>query len=195
MKKFQSALLSLAIIFFLASGFLSVPDVQAQIAACDAQVVAGEALRFRAGPEIAGQSLDPDQDQIYYVFDWGDRQTARIPASGFVDSTETQEAVHDWAANGSYAVTVRAFDPQDAASEFSNTLRICVGPPNNSPVLGDKAFARADFNADNITDIADLAYLLTHWGTNDAKADLNKDGKVDILDYTIWLAYWFAKGP
>ncbi len=149
---------------------------------CDVQAVAQEAHRFRA------TSSDPDQDEIYYVFDWGDNQTSRLPTSGLVGSATAQEAVHIWGTNGIYTVGVRAYDSQNTVSPLSNTLQICVGSQGGNG--GGRL--TPDLNGDGVVDIVDLALILQRWGTNDPIADINKDGIVDILDYTTWLAYWLA---
>lgn len=47
-----------------------------------------------------------------------------------------------------------------------------------------------DINGDGIVDGADLAILLSAWGTNDPDADLNGDGVVDGADLTLLLAAW-----
>lgn len=48
----------------------------------------------------------------------------------------------------------------------------------------------ADINGDGIVDGADLALILSAWGTSDSEADLNGDGIVDGADLALVLANW-----
>jgi outer membrane protein assembly factor BamB len=69
-------------------------------------------------------TIDPNQDEVLYVFDWGD---------GLADTTEllpsgdTASASHEWASIGSYAVRVRAQDSKGSWSAgWSDTLTVTV---------------------------------------------------------------------
>ncbi len=53
---------------------------------------------------------------------------------------------------------------------------------------GEAATHPADFNGDGVVDSADLALLLSAWGT--AGADLNNDGVTDSGDLAILLSAW-----
>jgi hypothetical protein len=42
-----------------------------------------------------------------------------------------------------------------------------------------------DVNGDSIINILDLAFVASHYGSDDSVADLNSDGRVDIVDLAI----------
>ena len=63
-------------------------------------------------------TTDPDGDQIYYWFDWGDGSD-----SGWV---YTPNAIHSWTAVGDYEVTVKAKDIHNAESEWSNPSTVSI---------------------------------------------------------------------
>jgi len=157
-------------------------------AQCDVQAIAGESHRFRA------TSDDPDQDDIYYTFIWGDNQTTRMPASGYVSSGVSEEGTHAWGSNGTYVVAATATDAKGDTSLASNAIRVCVGSGQGGG--SGSGGGSSDINGDGKVDILDLKILLDNWGTpTDPKADLNGDGRVDILDFVKWLADWLARNP
>ena len=49
-----------------------------------------------------------------------------------------------------------------------------------------------DFNDDDTVDGSDLAFLIGHWGLEDATYDLDGNGVIDGADLTILLAHWGA---
>ena len=68
-------------------------------------------------------TTDPNQDEVFYVFDWGD---------GLADTTEllpsgdAATATHEWASIGVYVVRVRAQDSKGSWSGWSDTLTVTV---------------------------------------------------------------------
>jgi hypothetical protein len=48
----------------------------------------------------------------------------------------------------------------------------------------------ADINGDGRVDAADLAALLSAWGTANDAADLNNNGTVEAADLAVLLAQW-----
>jgi len=86
-------------------------------------------------PVYPGQSYnytsttsDPDEDQVYYEFDWDDDTTTEI---GPYPSNETGHyASHAWFIPGTYNVTVRARDKFYNYSDRSDSLQVTV---NNQP--------------------------------------------------------------
>ena len=75
---------------------------------------------------------DPDGDQVYYYFDWGDASN-----SGWVgpyDSGETGSASHNWSSPGTYFIKAKAKDEHGATSGWSpNKIVIISNPTNNNP--------------------------------------------------------------
>ncbi len=77
-------------------------------------------------------TTDPDGDQIYYYFDWGDSTTSGWVGpytSGCVGS-----ASHAWTCSGTYYVKVKAKDVHGAESGWSSILTVAIGPTNDAPV-------------------------------------------------------------
>jgi len=85
-------------------------------------------------PEIAytyyASTTDPNDDQITYVFDWGDGTTSRTEAVG---SGETVSLPHAWAKSGEYSVRVSATDSNGASSDWSEALVVVVGTEEQIP--------------------------------------------------------------
>ena len=69
-------------------------------------------------------TTDPDGDQLYYLFDWGDGTY-----SGWVgpyNSGETAEASHTWTEQGNYEIKVKAKDENGVQGEWSDPLPIIM---------------------------------------------------------------------
>jgi hypothetical protein len=69
-------------------------------------------------------TTDPDNDQVFYWFDWGDGLN-----SGWVgpyNSGQSASASHSWAVSGNYDVKVKAKDVNDLESPYSDTLSISI---------------------------------------------------------------------
>ena len=65
-------------------------------------------------------TTDPDGDQVFYWFDWGDETN-----SGWVGpyvSGATGSAKHTWTVEGTYQIKVKAKDTNDAESPWSDPL-------------------------------------------------------------------------
>jgi len=77
-------------------------------------------------------TTDPDGDNIYYFFDWGDNTT-----SGWVGpyaSGSSGSASHSWSSPGTYYVKVKAKDVHDAESGWSSSLTVVIQSPNAHPI-------------------------------------------------------------
>jgi len=86
----------------------------------------------KAGTEYIYMSntTDPDGDQVYYWFDWGDNTNSGW--LGPFDSGETVSAKHVWTVKGDYEIKVKAKDVYDAESEWSDPLSISM--PKNKAI-------------------------------------------------------------
>lgn len=89
----------------------------------------------KAGVEYtySTSATDPQDNQVYYLWDWGDGNTSGW--LGLYDSGEAVTAKYTWAAEGDYEIKVKTRDRDGAESEWSDPLPIEI--PRN------KAF---DFN-------------------------------------------------
>jgi hypothetical protein len=80
--------------------------------------------RFNQEQTYTAISSDPDNDQIYYLFEWGDGDY-----SGWIgpyDSNQTGEASHTWETRGDYQVRVKVKDIHGVQSEWSDPLPISM---------------------------------------------------------------------
>jgi len=69
-------------------------------------------------------TTDPDGDQVYYLFDWGDGEF-----SGWVgpfNSGATGQASHIWDQQGTYEIKVKAKDTHGVQSVWSNTRDVIM---------------------------------------------------------------------
>ncbi len=69
-------------------------------------------------------SADPDGDEIYYMFDWGDGTTSGW--LGPYKSGETVKVSHRWTKSGVYEIKVKAKDSNDVESGWSEPLQVTV---------------------------------------------------------------------
>ena len=69
-------------------------------------------------------STDPEEDQIFYEFDWDDGNTDWL---GPYESGEMMQTSHMWELPGSYEVKVRAIDIKNRVSDWSNPLTVTIG--------------------------------------------------------------------
>jgi hypothetical protein len=76
------------------------------------------------------QTSDPDNDQIYYLFDWGDGSTSGW--LGPYPSGTTGVGTHTWTELGTYSVKVKARDVWGAGSYWSDALDVTI-TDNNLP--------------------------------------------------------------
>jgi PKD domain len=69
-------------------------------------------------------NTDPDGDQIYYMWDWGDGHNSRW--IGPYGSGITAGATHNWTVKGSYSIKVKAKDIYGKESAWSDPLPITM---------------------------------------------------------------------
>ncbi|MFO7677479.1 MAG: C25 family cysteine peptidase [Thermoplasmatota archaeon] len=81
---------------------------------------------FKVGVEqtFSTQTTDPNNDQVYYLFDWGDGTNSGW--LGPFNSGETIEAKNTWNTRGDYEIRVVARDNNGARSGWSDTMPISV---------------------------------------------------------------------
>jgi hypothetical protein len=78
--------------------------------------------------EFTATAIDPEGDQILYMFDWGDGK--RSDWAGPVNSGEPFYASHSWSEIGSYEVKVRAKDIEGARSDWSEPFTVQMDVPD-----------------------------------------------------------------
>jgi len=113
-------------------------------------------------------TTDPEEDSIYYMFDWGDGTN-----SGWVGpygSGQTGEATHNWTVLGDYEVKVIAKDKNDIESNWSEPTIISIvenEPPEEPDIQGPsvakvKRLLEFTFTASDFED-HDI-YFFISWG-------------------------------
>jgi hypothetical protein len=70
-----------------------------------------------------GSTTDPNKDQIFYTFDWGDGSTSQ---SNLVNSGTSVLMPHTWSQAGTYQVKVMATDSNNAASLYSTAKKVKI---------------------------------------------------------------------
>ena len=85
-------------------------------------------------------TTDPDGNQIYYMFDWGDYTNSGW--LGPFGSGEECSASHIWFEQGSYQVRVKAQDSNGAESDWSDPLPVSMPKTYENPlrILIEKLF-------------------------------------------------------
>jgi len=78
-------------------------------------------------------TTDPDNDHIYYLFDWGDESDNDW--IGPYDSGDECSASHIWTEEGNYEIKVKAKDIHGAESDWSDPLSVSM-PKNKVIHLG-----------------------------------------------------------
>ena len=68
------------------------------------------------------KTTDPDGDNVFYLWDWGDGTTSNW--LGPYESNETVTISHDWAEEGNFKVKVQAKDIYDFESEWSDSTQV-----------------------------------------------------------------------
>lgn len=156
------------------------------------------------GPELgiwyvnysySSTTTDPDGDQIYYRFNWGDGST-----SGWLGpyaSGQTGTGYHIWTVLGTYNVTVQAHDIWGATSPWSDPLVVTITnntPPYKPQITGPSKgvpgtsyrfdFQTTDPQGDNI-------WYFVDWGDNSTSGWLGPY----VSGYTLHVQHsWAEKG-
>ncbi|KYK19975.1 hypothetical protein AYK24_04500 [Thermoplasmatales archaeon SG8-52-4] len=119
------------------------------------------------GYSYSSYTVDPNENQVFYLFDWDDGTDSGW--LGPYDSGDTCTAEKVWYENGSYKVKVKAKDVYELESDWSNPLNVIIGnvapdaPIIHGPTNGrieiqyDYSFKSIDQNND------DIRYIIT-WG-------------------------------
>jgi len=81
-------------------------------------------------------TIDPDGDQLYYLFDWGDGKFSGWV--GLYNSGQTAEASHKWSGKGNYEIRVKAKDDHGVQSDWSDPLPISM--PKNKQLINHPFF-------------------------------------------------------
>jgi hypothetical protein len=137
------------------------------------------------GYSFSSVTSDPNEDQLYYMWDFGDEVTDWL---GPYASGEEVNMPHTWTTPGIYDVRVKAKDDQEAESQWSMPLGVDVKLCGDTDPSGG-------------VDIDDAVYVITYvFGSGPAPVPLEVGNvdcleSVDIDDAVYLVMYIFAFGP
>ena len=124
-------------------------------------------------------TTDPDGDDLYYLFDWGDGSN-----SGWIgpySSGSTASASHSWNEPGTYEVKVKAKDVLGLQSEWSDSITVTMGnhAPNkpSEPSGPTSGYTNISYTFETSAMDEDGDRIKYGW-------DWNNDGVVD--EWTTW---------
>jgi hypothetical protein len=136
--------------------------------------------------DFSSSTTDPEGENIFYLFDWGDGTDSDW--LGPYSSGETCTASKSWADAGAYDVSVKAKDIYDRESGWSNALSVA-------------RYVCGDANDDGVIDIGDAIYVINYLYKNDPApdpwqaGDPNNDDVVQLGDVIFLINYLFKNGP
>ncbi len=135
--------------------------------------------------DIAAQTSDPDGQDLWYKFDWGDGNVSDW--TGPVASGQQANGAHAWNMAGSYNYRIKAKDEMDAESYWSPNQQITV-------------YNRGDANSDDGVSVGDVVYIINHVfkggppSDPEGRADTNCDNSVNVGDAVFLINHIFRQG-
>jgi hypothetical protein len=85
--------------------------------------------KIRREQKFTTSTIDPENDDIYYLFDWNDGSTSAW--LGPYKSGDKIEGTHIWTESGNYEIKVISQDINGAKSEWSDILKISMSKSKN----------------------------------------------------------------
>jgi hypothetical protein len=137
------------------------------------------------GYDYQSHTTDPDGDNIFYLFYWGEGTDSLW--LGPYNSGDTCTVSHTWMNPGIYHVKVKAKDSYDE-SNWSDSLSVAI-------------YTCGDCNNDKIIDGSDVVSLMNYLFISGPAplpiqaGDVNRNGVVDISDVVYLLNHLFTGGP
>ncbi len=117
--------------------------------------------------------VDPDyNDQLYYLFDWGDGD--KSDWLGPYPSGTTVQASHTWDDKGNYNIRVQTRDCNEVKSTWSDNMSIKVAKSINSPDGGPVQIPVGE--SASITVSSDLMSFGFEASVSSCSWDMNNDG-------------------
>ena len=133
----------------------------------------------------ATTTTDPDEDQLYYLWDWDDGTNSDWV--GPYNSGDICEATHTWSEEGDYQIRVKAKDEYGLESEWSNALSATM------PVIYEPEGLIAKLTVTPTT-ITRQNYRIT-FDASDSRPKLGLDDISDILfKIPMWIRWDFDGG-
>jgi len=136
--------------------------------------------------DFSSHTTDPEEDSLFYLFDWGDGTESDW--LGPYPSGDTCTASYAWINPGVCYVKAKAKDTYDHQSDWSDSLSITV-------------YTCGDCNSDAVTDLGDVLHLINYlYKSGPAPdplqaGDVDNNGTVDLGDVLFLINYLFKNGP
>ena len=117
---------------------------------------------------FSSSATEPDGEQIFYIFNWGDGNSSEW--LGPYNSGETVTASHTWDTIGDYEIKVKAKDINGAQSNWSDPHAIQIvenNPPNIPNIDGPKnfiPFISYSYNINTTDEDGDELSYYIDWG-------------------------------
>lgn len=83
--------------------------------------------------DYTATAADPEGDDVYYLFDWGDGNYSGW--MGPYQSGESVTASYSWESRGEYAIRVKAKDEHNQMSDWSDPLPVSMPKPVGRPIV------------------------------------------------------------
>jgi hypothetical protein len=101
----------------------------------------------------SSKTIDPDDNKVYYLWDWGDGTFSEW--IGPFSSGVTTTASHVWEEKGTYSIRVKAKDIYDAESEWSDPLKVRIP---RSKIISSSFFTFFEQNFPRFTSLLQVIF-------------------------------------
>ncbi len=139
--------------------------------------------------EFSASTTDPEGDQIFYLFEWGDGEYSEW--IGPVNSGETVSAFHTWFELGDYNLRVRARDEWGCVSLWSDikVFPIVVNTPPDIPTISGPTTGKVgipyDFTVVTTDPDGQDVYYQIFWGnTGSGAVGPFPSGEEQVIEHT-----------
>lgn len=132
------------------------------------------------GYQFSTVTTDPQNDPIYYLFDWGDGTNSSW-VGPFASGTPGT-ATHTWTATGVYGVKVKAKDPSGHESSWSQTSTIVIsGPSLTLTAKGTKGTLAVTVQNKGTETLTNLPWTIQATGGILNRININDNGTIAAL--------------
>ncbi len=128
-------------------------------------------------------STDPEEDQIYYLFDWGDNTNSGW--LGPFDSGIPCNAVHSWPKKGMYNIMVKAKDIDEIESEWSDPLSVTITGQSHVFLTINHIEGKDELDVGSEPEWYYSVVLIDELGQTEERVEYNKDNGNWITD-NVW---------
>ena len=148
-------------------------------------------IKGRANLEynFSSSTIDPNGDQVYYMWNWGDGNFSEW--IGPYNSGDTCEASYFWEDEGEFEVKVKAMDENDNLSTWSNSLIITIydtKPPDKPIISGPSRLLPLipyNYKFNTVDPDGENVYYWIEWGDDEIEEWIgpSRSGEVVSLSH------------